>query len=283
MSVILETSLASKYEEVKKIIFDMGEVVIAMSGGVDSVLLAKIAYDVLKDDALAVTADSPSLPRRELEETRRITKLIGIKHRIITTNEIHDPRYSANPFERCYFCKSELFEQLDIIKRETNVKWIIFGENIDDQSDHRPGNKAAREHFVRGPLREANLSKKEIRTLAKSLELPIWDKPASACLASRIPYGEEVTEGKLKQIEESENYLWDLGFRGLRVRHHGEIARIEVSPEQMHHIIEIANDIYINITQFGFKYVTLDLGGYRRGSLNEGFGLIPLEKVGSSS
>ena len=269
-TTILEASLAGKFDLLKNIFGTMGEVVVAMSGGVDSVLLAKVAYDTLGKRAIAVTADSPSLPRRELYETVEISKQIGIHHMIIETNELDNSHYVENPIDRCYFCKNELFDQLDTIKSRSGIKWVAFGENIDDQSDHRPGSTAASEHGVRAPLREAGLNKEEIRSLAQFLKLPNWDKPASACLASRIPYGETVTSEKLAQIEKAEDFLWELGIRGFRVRHHGEIARLEVPKEYTLRVMDLAEKIVKELKGYGFRFVTLDLAGYQRGSFNEG-------------
>jgi pyridinium-3,5-biscarboxylic acid mononucleotide sulfurtransferase len=273
----LDPDLQSKYEQLRIIFQDMGEVVVAMSGGVDSVLLAKLAVDVLGQKALAATADSPSLPRRELKETIQLASQIGIRHQVIRTSELENPAYAANPTDRCYYCKTELFDELENIQQATGIRWVVFGENADDQSDYRPGSQAAKEHHVRAPLKEAGLSKPEIRSLAQYLGLPVWDKPASACLASRIPYGEEVTAQKLTQIEAAEDFIRELGIRGFRVRHHGEIARIEAPLEQMGIILENSTLVNEALRKIGFKFVTLDLGGYRRGSFDEGLTLLQVE------
>ena len=270
MSVDLHPEVVEKYETLEKIILELEEVVVAFSAGVDSTLLAKVCYDLLGNRAVAVTADSPTLPRRDLLETVELAKEIGIRHEIIKTDELNNPDYAKNDPYRCYFCKNELCDQLDLIKASTNAKWVLFGENLDDLSDYRPGSQAAMEHGVRAPLKEAGFTKLEIRALARYLELPTWNKPASACLASRIPYGESVSIEKLSQIERAESILWELGYRGVRVRHHGEIARIEVQPEQMQGIIGDADRISKSFKEIGFRYITLDLSGYRRGSLNEG-------------
>jgi pyridinium-3,5-biscarboxylic acid mononucleotide sulfurtransferase len=270
MSVDLPSEIVEKYQLLKNIIHEMDEVVVAFSAGVDSTLLAKVCFDVLGDRATAVTADSPTLPRRDLQETVELANAIGIKHQIIKTDELQNPDYARNDQYRCYYCKNELCDQLDLIKAKTNSKWVLFGENLDDSSDYRPGSLAASEHGVRAPLRDAGFTKVDIRALARYFGLPTWNKPASACLASRIPYGEAVSIEKLTQIEKAESVLWELGYRGMRVRYHGDIARIEVPPEQMPGIIGDAPRVTKSLQKIGFRYITLDLSGYRRGSLNEG-------------
>jgi uncharacterized protein len=277
MQANLEPELETKFYKLNRILTEMDEVVVAMSAGVDSVLLAKAAFSILGDRSIAVTADSPSLPRKELKETIEIAQHIGIKHLVIKTDEIQNENYVENPVDRCYFCKNELFDQIDLIKAQTNIKWIVFGENIDDQTDHRPGGVAAREHNVRAPLKEAGLTKEDIRSLARHLQLPNWDKPASACLASRIPYGESVTIEKLEQVEKAEDFLYDLGFRGFRVRHHGTIARVEVQPDDMVRLIQLSEKVVPHFKELGFRFITLDLMGYKRGSLNEG--LIQIDQI----
>lgn len=266
----LSPNLQQKYDRLCAILREMGDVIIGMSGGVDSVLLSKIAQDVLGARALAVTADSPSLPRRELREAESLAHMAGIRHQIIKTNEVADPRYAANPNNRCYFCKTELFTQLGDIAGQLGFHWIAYGENQDDLGDHRPGAKAAGEHNVRAPLKEAGLGKADIRALAQHFGLPVWDKPAFACLGSRFPYGTEITPQKLAQVEAAEDILWEAGFRNYRVRHHGEVARIEVDRSDMLKLIDVAEDVTAKFkTQAGFMYVAMDLLGYRRGSMNE--------------
>lgn len=266
----LPNQLQQKYDRLREILTDMGDVIIGMSGGVDSVLLSKVASEVLGDKALAVTADSPSLPRRELREAESLAQMAGIRHQIIKTNEVFDPRYAANPNNRCYFCKTELFTQLDDIATQLGFHWIAYGENQDDTGDHRPGAKAAGEHNVRAPLKEAQMTKADIRTLAQYFGLPVWDKPAFACLGSRFPYGTQITPEKLAQVEAAEDVLWDAGFRQFRVRHHGEVARIEVDRSDMLRLLDMADDITAKFKQqAGFAYVAMDLLGYRRGSMNE--------------
>jgi len=266
----LPVELQAKYENLKDILREMESALVAMSGGVDSVVMAKVACDVLGEQALAVTADSPSLPRRELDETLALARDYQIHHRVIQTQEFQDERYVANPANRCYFCKDELFNHLDTLPAEQDYKWVCYGENLDDKGDFRPGGIAAQEHRVRAPLKEAGFDKNDVRGLAQYLGLPIWDKPASACLASRIPYGQQVTPEKLAQIEAAEDFLWELGFRQFRVRHHGDIARIELDPDQMQELLVVAQRVNAHLKKLGFKYVAMDLTGYRRGSLNEG-------------
>jgi pyridinium-3,5-biscarboxylic acid mononucleotide sulfurtransferase len=273
----MSPKVLEKVDVLKNILKEMESLVIGMSGGVDSVLLSYLASQVLGVRALAVTADSPSLPRRELAETVRLAEKFGFKHQLIRTAEVSDPRYSANPVDRCYFCKNELFDHLDEIAQKGNFRWVCYGENVDDQSDHRPGGIAAQEHQVRAPLKEAGLTKADIRTLAQHFGLPVWNKPAMACLASRFPYGTQITPEKLAQVEAAEDFLWDLGFRQYRVRHHGEIARIEVELGEMRELMDRAGEINARLRDIGFTYIAVDLAGYRRGSMNEGQALIKIE------
>lgn len=266
----LSSDVQVKYDRLRSILAEMGDLIVGMSGGVDSVLLAKVAHDVLGERALAVTADSPSLPRRELREAVELARKLGVHHRVIQTQEVQDPNYVANPSNRCYFCKSELFTQLEAIADELGFHWLAYGENQDDKGDHRPGAKAAGEHRVRAPLKEGGLTKADIRALALHLGVPIWDKPAFACLGSRFPYGTQITPEKLAQVEAAEEALWDYGFRQFRVRYHGEVARIEVPVEDMPRLLELAPHIVERFRRdAGFTYVAMDLAGYRRGSMNE--------------
>jgi uncharacterized protein len=264
-----DETLESKLARLEAILAEMGGVVIGMSGGVDSVLLAKVAHQVLGERALAVTADSPSLPRRELREASEQAQLAGIRHLVIKTSEVENPLYAANPTNRCYFCKSELFTQLSALAAERGLRWVAYGENIDDLGDHRPGAQAATERQVRAPLKEAGLTKADIRALAQRYRLPVWDKPAFACLGSRFPYGTAITPAKLAQVEAAEDVLWELGLRQFRVRHHDDLARIEVDPADMPLLIERAPEVVSRVRAAGFRHVTLDLAGYRRGSVNE--------------
>lgn len=262
--------MEEKYEQLREILKDMENVVVAFSGGVDSTFLLKVAVDVLgADKVLAITADSETYPTSELEEAKELAELIGVPHQIIETSELNIPGYIENDQNRCYFCKNGLFEQIVPIVRQKGFKNVVYGLIADDMSEHRPGVRAAQEHGVRGPLQEANLYKEEIRELSKQLNLPTWEKPSFACLSSRIAYGEKITQEKLTKIERSEAYLKRLGVRQVRVRTHQEIARIEVEPQDMQLILTHHNDIIANLQSFGYKFVTLDLLGYMSGSMNK--------------
>jgi pyridinium-3,5-biscarboxylic acid mononucleotide sulfurtransferase len=263
-----------------------GRTLVAYSGGVDSVFLAKVAHDTLGDSALAVIADSPSLPRRELREALEIGEQFGFPVRVIKTDEMADESYTSNPSNRCYFCKSELFERLAETAQREGWQTIAYGENASDTGDYRPGAVAAREYQVRAPLKEVGMTKAEIRELSAGLGLPTATKPQMACLSSRIPYGEPVTDEALRMIEAAENILRDAGFYEVRVRHHTVgsskdearnaklyMARIEVGAEEFARLFdaEARESVMRALKQIGYAYVTLDLQGYRRGSANEVF------------
>ena len=256
---------------------DVPSLVVAYSGGVDSAYLAWAATRALGDRALCVTADSPSYPERHRSMARAIATEFGLHHEIIATSELERPAYRANGVDRCYQCKHELFTELTALAAARGFAAVADGNNADDRGDYRPGRRAAREFGVISPLDEAGLTKADIRALSHEAGLPTWDEPASACLSSRIPYFSEVTEEKLHAIEQSEDALRGLGFRVLRVRHHGEVARIELGRDEMARALEpeLARSIDVALRAAGFKYVTLDLKGYRLGSLNEGIKLIP--------
>jgi uncharacterized protein len=263
-----------------------GRTLVAYSGGVDSVFLAKVAHDTLGEGALAVIADSPSLPRRELQEALEIGQQFGFPVRVIKTDEMADENYTSNPSNRCYFCKSELFERLAETAQREGWQTIVYGENASDTGDYRPGAMAAREYQVRAPLKEVGMTKAEIRELSAGLGLPTATKPQMACLSSRIPYGEPVTDEALQMIEAAENLLRDAGFHEVRVRHHDVgnkrretrdsrlyMARIEVGAEEVARFCdgEVRESVTRALKQIGYAYVTLDLQGYRRGSANEAF------------
>jgi len=264
-----------KLEQLRKLLCSYGSCVVAYSGGVDSVFLARVAWDTLGARSLAAIADSPSLPRRELEEALTLAREHGFPVQVVRTQEFNNPDYLANPNNRCYFCKHELFTELGPLAREGKFAVIAYGENASDVGDFRPGAKAAAEFQVRAPLKEVGLTKAEIRELSAKLGLPTADKPQMACLSSRIPYGEPVTPEKLRMIEAGENVLRDLGFFDVRVRHHelklGHLARIEVGPGEMERFLAngTGQRVVDALKQAGYSHVTLDLQGYRRGSANE--------------
>ena len=252
--------------------------IVAYSGGVDSAYLAWASTQVLGPRALCVTADSSSYPERHREMASRIAREFNLNHEVIRTDEMSRPEYRANPANRCYFCKHELYTKLTAIARARRIPVIVDGSNADDRGDYRPGRQAAREFGVRSPLDEVDLTKDEIRFLSRQAGLPTWDEPASACLSSRIPYFSEVTDEKLRMIERAEDVLRGLGFRVCRVRHHETIARLEIAREEMHRALEpdIADAIDRELRAIGYQHVTLDLRGYRLGSLNDALRLRPV-------
>ena len=255
-----------KYQKLKDEIAGYDSLLIAFSGGLDSALLVKVCHDVLGDRMLAVTADSPSVPRRELEEAKKFCREIGARLRIIRTHETEDENYARNPADRCYFCKSELYSRLDEIADQENIRFIANGTNVDDLGDYRPGLKAADERRIKSPLRDAGLTKNDIRELARRLGLEIWDKPASPCLASRIPYGSEVTPEKLAQVERAEEFLRGLGIRELRVRHFGHKARIETHRIDFDVINQNLIAIRDRFRKIGFKEI--EWQEFKSGALN---------------
>ncbi|MEC4816450.1 MAG: ATP-dependent sacrificial sulfur transferase LarE [Scytonema sp. PMC 1069.18] len=260
-----------KFERLKGLFVEMEKALIAYSGGVDSTLVAKVAYDVLGDRALAITAVSPSLLPEELEDAKIQAATIGIPHTIVETHEMENPNYTSNPVNRCYFCKSELHDTLKPIATKLGYPYVVDGVNADDLHDYRPGIQAAKERGARSPLAEVGVTKTEVRQISRELGLPWWEKPAQPCLSSRFPYGEEITIAKLQRVGRAEIYLRKLGYQNLRVRSEGDTARIELPPEQIKEFV-LKTDLpsVVSIFQeFGFIYVTLDLEGYRSGKLNQ--------------
>jgi pyridinium-3,5-biscarboxylic acid mononucleotide sulfurtransferase len=262
---------SDKLAQLQILFAEMEQALIAYSGGVDSTLVAKVAFDVLGDLALAVTAASPSLLAEDLEDARIQAAEIGIAHEIVTTHEMENPDYRANPVNRCYFCKSELHDTLKPLALERGYPYVVDGVNADDLSDYRPGIQAAKERGARSPLAEVGISKLEVREISRQLGLRSWDKPAQPCLSSRFPYGEEITTQKLLRVGQAERYLRSLGFRQLRVRSEGNMARIELPAEQIQEFV-LNTELHKLVQAFqdyGFVYVTLDLEGFRSGKLNQ--------------
>ena len=249
----------------------MKSVLIAFSGGVDSTFLLKVAHDVLGDKCIAVTIHAMMHSDREIQESKEFAKALGIKHIVIRIDDFYPREFIENGEKRCYYCKKNIFTNIKNIAKDNNINYVLDGTNLDDLGDYRPGLKALEELDIKSPLKDSLLTKTEIRILSKELNIPTFDKPAFACLATRIPYGEVITNSKLRMIEKSEEYLQDLGFKQFRVRAHGNLARIEVEENEIHKFFDknLLKNIHNKFKDFGFRYITLDLLGYRMGSMND--------------
>lgn len=258
-----------KLKKLKFILKNMGSVLVAYSGGADSTFLLKAARDSLGDRVLAVTADSPTYQKQELEFSKKMAKELGARHKVIKTSELKDKRFTGNPVDRCYFCKSELFSRLKRLAKENNLDFVADASNMSDKNDYRPGSIAKNELSVRSPLQEAGFTKDDVRYFSKKLGLKTWDKPALACLASRIPYGRKIHSPVLKRINQAEELLRKMGFNQVRLRHYDGLCRIEVAKEEISLFVKSRGLVVDKLKKMGYNYITLDLEGYRTGSMNE--------------
>lgn len=266
----MEKRLKKKFDNLKVTLSGMGRVLIAFSAGVDSAFLLKVASIVLPGRTLAVTATSPTYPKRELKQAKQIAGQLNLRIKIIRSQELENPKFAKNPSDRCYYCKRELFQKLKQIADKEKIRYVLDGSNIDDKKDWRPGNKAKRQLRVRSPLMEAGLTKQDIRSLSRSLGLRTWNKPALACLASRFPYGSKITRSALRRVEKGEDFLRELGFEQVRLRHYDDLARIEVEKQKIKHLFNsnLSHRLRDRLKKLGYNHVVVDLEGYREGSMN---------------